>query len=168
MSYCKNPLCLLYVCLCVQRKRTNKRLKAVICPFCLKLMQTTIVEWGKNIKRCKWRISKWSVMLMLSLALCCVCVHAVFEFAPSPSCNKLSWMFPVSSSPQPHHPSKKRKSEGNIFTAVSRSGTILIEGEIPMVLKNKNTLNDRWLQLEVKVFNRRHSQRANSTLHQQH
>lgn len=66
------------------------------------------------------------------------------EFAPS--CNKLSWMFPVSTSaPLP----KKWILERNIFTAVSRSDTILIEGEIPMVLTHKNTLNDRRLWLEI-------------------
>lgn len=68
----------------------------------------------------------------------CMCPRLFLSFAPS--CNKPNnfhgcFQFPP-------HPKKKKKKyffqlEGNIFTAVSRSDMILIEGEIPMVLKIK-------------------------------
>lgn len=104
-------------------------------------------------------------MLILSLALCCVCVSPCCSCFP-PSRNKPNdshWCFNF-----PAHPPKKRFSfsfqrisEGNFFTAVSRSDTFLTEGEIPMVLKIKIhwvTDDCGWM-----VFNRRHSVRTQHT-----
>lgn len=93
MSYCKTH-CVYCVRACAY---VLLRMKSALCPFCLKLMQTTIMEW-KNIKKKK---SKWKdfqiICDVIIKQLLCVCVCpccAVFKFA---SYHKLSNFHDVSS-----------------------------------------------------------------------
>ena len=89
------------VCVRVHARREKNKQKAQACPllfffffsFASSLCRQPLWN-GKKRTNKRRRVSKWSVMLMLSLAFYCV-----FEFAPS--CNKhISLMFLVSLPPQ--------------------------------------------------------------------